>query len=975
MPIPQLEKSGFRRRKISGAQSAGFSSRRIMSDVKSKNKRTQRVSFHKKPRRSKGGGWFRRLLRKLWPFLLGGTLLFGISMVGLFAWYSKDLPEEGKLLDRSVAMSTKIYDRTGEVLLYEVHGDENRTMVHIEDIPDHVKYATIAIEDKDFYSHKGVSLWGILRGQIVPRLQGKRAQGGSTLTQQFVKNAILTNERKLSRKIKEWILSYRIEQKYSKDQVLEFYFNEIPYGGAVYGTEAAARYYFDKSIQDVTLAEAAILAALPQAPTLYSPYGNNKDLLIARQQTILGLMVDQGYITEEEAESAEAQELTFKKRAEQIKAPHFVMYVRELLEQKYGASLVEQSGWEIRTSLDWEIQQKAEEIITEKAKGNAENHQASNPSLVSLDVETGQIIAMVGSKDYFDDEIDGQVNVSISNRQPGSSMKPFVYLKAFEKGFRPDTILFDVVTNFASAGDDYIPHNYDLEERGPVSMKQALAGSLNIPAVKAIYLAGVRNVTELAGKFGYTTLGDPDRYGLSLVLGGAEVKLLEHVNGYATLAREGVYQDTVAIVEIKDHEGKVIEENDKNKGRRAIDKEYVRLINDILSDNSARAYVFGENNYLTLGDRPVVAKTGTTNNYRDAWLMGFTPQIATGVWVGNSDNTEMKEGSSGSVVAAPIWNAFMREVTKDMPIEDFKEHNLDGCDKPMVCGELSGAEPVRIDKMSGKLATEYTPYTQIQEKKFLEAHNILHYVNINDPLGDPLSDPNHEPQYSLWEEPIMVWAKDKGYEAEAAPTEYDDIHLPELKPDISWQFPNNNDTVRDVSFSMRVNTDAPREVRRVEYFMDDNLVGTSYNSPFNYSYQVNPFLGNGRHQLKAIAFDDQDNFQSKTININLDIDSSERAFNIVWLDPSNGDTINQSGLPIDLRLSIDKPEQIKKIDFYYLSPDDKSHWFDYVSSPADNNVSVSWGDDLESGVYKIYMLVKDVSDNLMTTPSIIVNIE
>ena len=977
MPIPQLEKSSFHKRKIGGAHSAGFSSRRIISDVKSKKKRIKRPSFHKEPKhsRTRKGGWFKRLSKKLWPFLLGAMFLFGIFVIAMFAWYSRDLPEPGLLLERPVSLSTKIYDRSGEVLLYEVHGDENRSYVSIDNIPEYVINATIAIEDKNFYNHKGISLWGILRGQIVPRLQGKRAQGGSTLTQQFVKNAILTNERRLSRKIKEWILSWRMEKEYDKDQILEFYFNEIPYGGAVYGVEVASRYYFDKTVQELTLAEAAILAALPQAPTLYSPYGNNKDALIARQQTILNLMVEQGYISQEEAEGAKAQELIFKRRAEQIKAPHFVMYVRELLEQKYGSSLVERSGWKIITSLDWDAQQKAEEIITEKVEANFEAYEASNASLVSLDVETGQIIAMVGSKDYFDDDIDGQVNVAIANRQPGSSMKPFVYLKAFEKGFRPETILFDVVTNFASAGEAYEPHNYDLEERGPVSMRKALAGSLNIPAVKTLYLAGVRGVTELAENFGYTTLSDPDRYGLSLVLGGAEVKLLEHVNGYATLAREGVYQDTVAILEIKDHEGENIEENEKEKGRRAIDKEYVRLVNDILSDNSARAYVFGESNYLTLGDRPVAAKTGTTNDYRDAWLMGFTPQIATGVWVGNNDNTEMKQGASGSVVAAPIWNAFMREITKDMPIEGFKKHDLDSCDKPMVCGELSGAEPVRIDKMSGKLATEYTPYTQIEEKKFLEVHTILHYVNINDPLGDPLSDPNHEPQYSLWEGPIQVWAEDKGYEAEAAPTEKDDIHLPHLKPSLSWSSPDNNQTIRNASFTMQVDADAPRGVRRVEYFIDDGLVGTGYGAPFSYTYHINPFLSNGRHQLRAIAFDDQDNFREKTINIELDIDSSERAFNIVWLDPVNGDTISSSNLPINLNLNIDKPNQIQKIDFYYLDPEDKSHWFTYLQSPGDNDVSVSWGDGLGAGVYKLYMIVKDGGGNLLTTPSIIVNIE
>ena len=569
MPIPQL-KSNFRRRHISDPDSA-FRSRPLISDVKLNRKKPKKPFFpkfskNKQPNTHKHRPWWLRLIKKIWPYALGALFLFAIFVVGLFAFYSKDLPEPGKIMDRSIALSTKIYDRNGEVLLYEVHGDENRTLVNFEDIPEHVKQATIAIEDKSFYSHKGISFWGILRSQIVPRLQGKSAQGGSTLTQQFVKNAILTNERSLSRKIKEWILSWQIEQKYDKDQILEFYLNEIPYGGAVYGVEAASEYYFGKEVQDITIAEAAILAALPQGPTRYSPYGTNKDLLIGRQQYILDLMVEQKYITEEQAEEAKLQDLAFKKRTENIKAPHFVMYVRELLEQEYGATLIEQSGWTIITSLDWQAQELAQAAIDEIAPTNLEKYEANNASLVSVDVESGDILAMIGSKDYFNDEIDGQVNVALSKRQPGSSMKPFAYLKAFEKGYRPETILFDLVTNFAASGEKYEPHKYDLEERGPVTMRQALAGSLNIPAVKTLYLAGVYNVIDLANSFGYTTLTEPDRYGLSLVLGGAEVKLLEHTNAYAALAREGVYKDTAAILEIRDSNGDVVWKKEDNKG-------------------------------------------------------------------------------------------------------------------------------------------------------------------------------------------------------------------------------------------------------------------------------------------------------------------------------------------------------------------------------------------------------------------------
>ncbi len=974
MPIPQLKKTGFRSRQI-GNSKPKFTSHNINADIKMKKKRPKkrRFSSSNKIKKTPKKSLSKRLIRRLWPFITAGVLLFGIFIIILFVYYSKDLPEPGKIMDRSVALSAKIYDRTGETLLYEVHGPENRTLIDIEELPDYVINATIAIEDKNFYEHKGISLWGIIRGQIVPRLQGKRAQGGSTLTQQFVKNAILTNERKVSRKIKEWILSYRIESKYSKQEILQFYFNEIPYGSSAYGVESAAHYYFGKAAKDLSLAEAAILASLPKGPTYYSPYGSNKDKLIDRQHIVLDLMEEQDFISSIDAEAAKAEELIFKKRIENIKAPHFVLYVREFLENKYGTTNLEQSGWKITTSLDWDLQQTAEATIEEIAETNLEDWEANNAALVSIDVETAQILAMVGSKDYFDDDIDGQVNVALAKRQPGSSMKPLVYLEAFSQGFRPESVVFDLVTNFASGGDDYEPHNYDLEEHGPVSMRKALAGSLNIAAVKTLYLAGVYNTLDLAAEFGYSTLTERDRYGLSLVLGGGEVKLLEHVNAYATMAREGVFMESNPILKIEDSNGKVVEDNQDNKGRRVIDKEPVRVLNEVLSDNSARAYVFGENNLLTLADRQVAAKTGTTNDYRDAWTIGFTPQIATGVWVGNNDNTEMKKGASGGQVAAPIWNKFMREATKDMPVVGFKLHDLDDCDKPMVCGEMGGGEPVMIDTMSGKLATEYTPYTTRKEKQYLEAHSILHYVNTNDPLGDPLSNPVSDPQYELWEEVVQKWAEENGYTAESAPTEYDDIHLADLQPNISLLSPNNNQTITQGSFDMRVNASAPRGVERVEYFIDDDLIGTAYSEPFDFTYQINPFLSNGQHQFKAIAFDDLDNFKDKTININLQLDDNDRDFNILWLDPSNGETLSVSDLPLSLQLNIDNPSKVKKLDFYYLDPEDNSRWFNYIENPSVNNLSVGLTHELTPGVYKFYMIVKDRSNNLFTTPGIIVN--
>jgi len=646
-------------------------------------------------------------------FLLALLILAAIGfliLLSFFAYISRGVTDISKLTERIVQQSTRIYDRTGETVLFELYGDEKRTEVPLIEIPDFIKWATIAIEDKNFYKHKGVSLWGIFRGVVIETIRGRRAQGGSTLTQQFVKNAILSSERTITRKLKEWILAYRIEKTYSKDEILGMYFNEIPYGSTAYGVEAASQLYFGKSVRDLNLAEAAILAALPQAPSKYSPYGPNRDLLIGRQQYILGLMVDQKFISIDQADEAKQYILDFQPPTSNIKAPHFVMYVREILSEKYGEKTIEQGGLRVITTLDLYKQNIAEEIITEHAEKNDEQYEATNAGLVSLDPKTGQILAMVGSRDYFNDDIDGQVNIITSLRQPGSSLKPLIYAATFLRGYTPNTILYDVVTDFSNdKAEPYEPHNYDLREHGPVTIRKALAGSLNIPAVKALYLAGVDNVLDLAKDLGYSSLEERDRYGLSLVLGGGEVKLLEHANAFGVFAREGVLHPITGILRVEDSAGKTLEEFDEDKGKKVLDPKVARLINNILSDNSSRAYAFGASNWLTLGSRPVAAKTGTTNDYRDAWTIGYTPSIVTGVWVGNFDNTKMKRGAAGGVVAAPIWHDFMERVLGDTPIENFKTPDIKKTGKAILDGEIGTAQVIKIDKISGLLATEHTP--------------------------------------------------------------------------------------------------------------------------------------------------------------------------------------------------------------------------------------------------------------------------
>ena len=684
----------------------------------------QPTRFYRRPKMSwspkpiftgRGGrpGRGKKLLKLLLVLLVIGIAAAGLLSIILLAWVAKDLPNPNKIIDRSVAQSTKIYDRTGKELLYDIHGNEKRTVVPLAEIPEFVKQTTLAAEDRNFYKHQGFSLTGIIRSVLKNIFTGSKV-GGSTLTQQLVKNAILSPEKTYTRKLKELILSYQIEKKFSKDQILQLYFNEIPYGSVAYGVEAAAQTYFGKSVRNVTLAEAAVLAALPQAPTYYSPYGSHLDQLFGRQQYVLDSMAELGYITQADANHAKEAEITFKKRAENITAPHFVAAVKEYLTEKYGDLAVEQGGLQVLTTLDTYKQQIAEAVINELAENNAKQYNANNAALVALDPKTGQVLAMVGSRDFFADPypencepgrtclFDPQVNIALRPRQPGSSFKPIVYATAFRQGYTPDTVLYDVVTNFQNYDlKDYEPKDYDLKERGPVTIRQALAGSLNIPAVKAIYLAGIDNVLDLAQSLGYTTLTDRSRYGLSLVLGGGEVKLLEHVNAYAVFAREGEWHPTSLILEVKDKDGNVLEEF-KSQEKKVLETQTARQINAILSDNSARAYIFGASNYLNLGERPVAAKTGTTNDYRDAWTIGYTPSIAVGVWVGNSDNEEMKRGADGSVVAAPIWQKYLQRILGDTPTETFKAPEPIQTDKPSLNGSLAEGIKIKIDKASGK---------------------------------------------------------------------------------------------------------------------------------------------------------------------------------------------------------------------------------------------------------------------------------
>lgn len=912
------------------------------------------------------------------------TFIALISLCGIFgflltvSWFSYKLPSPDKLIEQKIAQSTKIFDRTGKNLLYEIHGNERRTLIELDKVSEYLKFATIVTEDKNFYQHQGFDSIALVRALIANlRKQGK-SQGGSTITQQLVKNAILSPEKTYSRKIKELILSYRIEKKFTKDQILKMYFNEIPYGSQAYGAEAASLLYFNKSAKDLTLDEATLIAALVQAPTRLSPYGTHKDELVARQKHVIDLMLEQGYISEADAQEAKKVE-TLKKIApkrENIIAPHFVMYVKELLSEKYGEKIVEQGGLKVYTTLDVDKQKIAEAALQEGVKKNEKNFKATNAALVAIDPKSGEVLAMVGSRDFFDVKIDGQFNVALGLRQPGSSFKPIAYATAFQKGFTPDTILFDVETNFGPSGDgtDYIPKNYTGQNYGPLTMRKALSGSLNIPAVKTLYLAGINNVLDLAEKMGYTTLKDRSRYGLSLVLGGGEVKLLEHVAAFGTFSQDGIKHNTRVVLKIEDNQGKILEENKLDGGERILEEQAAQEINSILSDNEARSYIFGINNTLFFGDRPVAAKTGTTNDFRDAWTIGYTPSLVCGVWVGNNDFTPMNKGADGSNVAAPIWHKFIAESLKNQPIEKFIPPQKIETDKPVLKGEIGNEIKVKIDRASGKLATELTPLSFVEEKIYREVHDILQYVNKDDPLGPAPENPFSDYQYERWEEPVKKWAEEKGYLTQKPPTTYDDLHIPANKPTAQILLPEENAEVRQNILELRATGIAPRgTISRIEYFIDQQKIDSA-TYPFVVSANLNG-LQNGWHTLKAIVYDDIDNSGEAEIGFNLNLEN--RSSPILWISPENNTTKSFNDFPLALKVNISSAKKIYLVKFYYQkSTDSQKHLISTNTQPEAHNLSFSWEKpaDLEVGNYDFFCEAIDIDNNLLVSEKLSINI-
>lgn len=710
--------------------------------------------------------------------------------IAAFFYYSRFLPDPNAWQDRKIIQSTKIYDNESKNLLYEIHGEEKRTVLASGDIPKIVKDATIVAEDAEFYSHSGINFRGILRAILTDiKIRDKKTlEGGSSITQQLIKNAYLSPEKTFSRKIKELILAISLERKYSKDEILNFYLNQIPYGSNSYGIEAAAETYFNKSAKELNLAEAVYLTSLPKAPSYYSPYGNHGDELKTRANYILDRLYNLKYISEKDYEGAKKTTVDFVAQKTGIIAPHFVMFIREYLNEKYGEDFVEKGGLKVITTLNLKLQNIAEEVIKEGAIRN-EIYNAKNAALTAINPKTGEILAMVGSKNYFGEpeptncepgkscQFEPNVNVATRLRQPGSSFKPFVYATAITNGYTPQTVVWDIPTEFnslcswnglAEPGIDqetcYSPKNYDGKFRGPVTLKQALANSLNVPSVKILYLAGINNSINTAENLGITTLKDRSRYGLSLVLGSAEVKLLEMVSAYGVFASDGIRRESTGILKIEDGNGQILEEY-KAQEQKVLDEQTARVINEILSDNNARAPLFGLYSPLSLSEIPAAAKTGTTQDpnddtkAKDAWIIGYTPSIVAGVWVGNNNNTPIEKGGAGVAAAGPIWHDFMIAALKDKPIETFNEPLPIISEKPILNGQYQISVKLKINKNNGLLVTEKTPLELIEEKSFMEIHEILYWLNKEDPQGPVSENPQTDSQFKNWEASLANWLK------------------------------------------------------------------------------------------------------------------------------------------------------------------------------------------------------------------------
>lgn len=753
--------------------------------------------FFKKGKSKKG---FKKILFYL--------LSLGMILLGIFAiWFtSLKTPSLNAFDDKLLGQSAKIYDRTGTILLYDLSQKVRRSVVPLEKIDTDIVNATIAIEDADFYNHGGIKIKSIFRAALRNVMSGGYSEGGSTITQQVIKNSLLTKEKTISRKIKEIFLAIKLEKTATKEEILSLYLNNSPYGGNIYGVEEASQLFFGKNAADVSLAEAAILASLPKAPSTYNPYIGKKDLLMARKDLVLEKMYEYKMITKEEKELAQKETLVFQPRnMGSIKAAHFVMFLKEQLEEKYGEKKLAEGGFTVISTIDYEIQTKVEAIVSEYVKTNQKRFTAENGSVVVIDPKTGQILAMVGSRDYFDQEIDGNFNIATAKRQPGSSFKPFVFATAFNKGFTDKTVLFDTPTEFsASCTPDHVPkipgaicynpQNYEGGFKGPMSIRMALGASRNIPAVKAAYLVGVNDIIETAKNMGIEGLKDINQYGLSIALGAADVSLLDMTGAYAVFANDGVKNKMEGILTIKDNKENILYETEPSSSR-VLPEQTARLMNDILSDPIARNSIFVRNYFK---DDVVALKTGTTNNSRDAWMIGYTPTIAVGAWMGNNDNRPMSQVASALIVG-PMWKKIMDELLKTVPKESFVEPEETSSDiKPFMRGVYK--------------TTDGT------------VHSELYWVDPKNPSGPQPTNPAKDPSFENWEASVFAPGQEDVSTSTIQTNTSEDFRI-SISGSKFYLSPTSNVTV--------VTSGTNNETLRVDYLINGTKIGESSSAPFS----------------------------------------------------------------------------------------------------------------------------------------------
>lgn len=800
-----------------------------------------------------------RFLKLLYMAIASVVALF-LVLLATFVWLSRNLPEPGKIERRS-GFSTTFYDRNGKII-HELYKDQNRIPVDLDEISAVMKQATIAIEDKDFYRHGGFSSRGILRA-LFSSIIRRRLEGGSTLTQQLIKNVLLTSERTVTRKIKEFVLAVEVERRYSKDEILELYLNEAPYGGTFWGVEAAAKGYFGKSAKDLNLVEAAFLAGLPQRPSYYSPFIGEKKAYVGRTAAVLRRMREDGYIgPDEEKKSLDLlNNLVFERPKVSFTAPHFIFYVYEQINELLGKDVVDR-GIKVVTTIDLDIQKQAEEIISEEIE-KIKSLNATNGAAVVLNTQTGEILAMVGSYDYNNEDY-GRYNTALAFRQPGSAIKPITYAAALTRGYTAATTVMDVKTTFPDQGDkDYIPENYDGKFRGPTQLRFALGNSINIPAVKVLAMVGIKNFLSTAAAFGLDTFSptqeNMNRFGLSITLGGGETRLLDLTRAYAAIGRGGVYKDHTSVLEVKDYRNHTLYKAKKPLEKRVISDGIAFILSHILSDNNARRDVFGTSSFLNIPGKTVAVKTGTSNDKRDNWTLGFTKEVTAGVWVGNNNNTPMNQKIvSGVTGASPIWHRLMRQLLKkykdgiiekpDSVVAMQIDAYLGGLPKDgyPIRSEyfVKGTEPtdvspfykkIKLSRSNGKLANDLeVRLGEYDEKEFV-------VISENDPIS--------KDGRNRWQEAIDQWTVEQSNDKFHPPKEISQSRIEDTVVQI--REPQDKSRVNSNAVKIKVRITSEDPINKIEVFINGAIVKTYTGD----SDEIEDFitLSNGIYELRVRA--------------------------------------------------------------------------------------------------------------------------